>query len=51
MYFDEGFIKVEGKGSKQRLVPISPKAIREIKFYFPDRNRINIKKIMKIICF
>ena len=23
LYFDEGFIKVEGKGSKQRLVPIS----------------------------
>ena len=44
LYFDEGFIKVEGKGSKQRLVPISPKAIREIKLYFPDRNRINIKK-------
>ena len=26
LYFDEGFIKVEGKGSKQRLVPISPRA-------------------------
>lgn len=51
LYFDEGFIKVEGKGSKQRLVPISPKAIQEIKLYFLDRNRINIKKIMKIICF
>ena len=25
LYFDEGFIKVEGKGSKQRLVPISPR--------------------------
>lgn len=44
LYFDEGFIKVEGKGSKQRLVPISPKAIQEIKLYFLDRNRINIKK-------
>ena len=31
LYFDEGFIKVEGKGSKQRLVPISPRAINEIK--------------------
>lgn len=30
LYFDEGFIKVEGKGSKQRLVPISPRAINEI---------------------
>ena len=47
LYFDEGFIKVEGKGSKQRLVPISPKAIQEIKLYFLDRNRINIKKVFK----
>ena len=39
LYFDEGFIKVEGKGSKQRLVPISPRAIKEIKLYFTDRNR------------
>ena len=44
LYFNEGFIKVEGKGSKQRLVPISPRAIQEIKYYFMDRNRINIKK-------
>jgi integrase/recombinase XerD len=43
-YFDEGFIKVEGKGSKQRLVPISPKAIREIEFYLIDRNRTGVKK-------
>lgn len=38
LYFDEGFIKVEGKGSKQRLVPISPRAIKEIKNWFNDRN-------------
>ena len=43
LYFDEGFIKVEGKGSKQRLVPISPRAINEIKLYFLDRNRIEVK--------
>ena len=42
--FDEGFIKVEGKGSKQRLVPISPRAIKEIQLYFIDRNRGKIKK-------
>ena len=34
LYLNEGFIKVEGKGSKQRLVPISPKAIEEIRNYF-----------------
>ena len=38
VYFDEGFIRVEGKGSKQRLVPISETAIREIKNYLLDRN-------------
>lgn len=42
-YFDEGFIKVEGKGNKQRLVPVSPRAIKEIKLYFIDRNMIDIK--------
>jgi len=43
LYLDEGFIKVEGKGSKQRLVPISEKAIHELQLYFADRNRIEIK--------
>ncbi|EJX11215.1 integrase/recombinase XerD [gut metagenome] len=43
LYFDEQFIKVEGKGSKQRLVPISPRAIREIRLYLPDRNLTDIK--------
>ena len=44
LYFDEGFIKLDGKGSKQRLVPISPRAIKEIQLYFIDRNRGKIKK-------
>ena len=44
LYFDEGFIKVEGKGSKQRLVPISPCAIKEIKYWLLDRNLGKIKK-------
>lgn len=43
LYFDEGFIKVEGKGSKQRLVPVSPRAIKEINLYFIDRNQMKIK--------
>ena len=43
LYFDEGFIKVEGKGSKQRLVPISPRAIKEIKYWLLDRNLGKIK--------
>ena len=44
LYFDEGFNKVEGKGSKQRLVPISPRAIKEIKYWLLDRNLGKIKK-------
>ena len=43
LYLDEGFIKIEGKGNKQRLVPISQRAIHELKFYFIDRNRTFIK--------
>lgn len=42
MYLDDEFIKVEGKGSKQRLVPISEQAIHEILLYFLDRNLIDI---------
>lgn len=43
LYLNEQFIKVEGKGSKQRLVPISPRAIDEIRNYFIDRNQNLIK--------
>ena len=43
LYLKEGFIRVEGKGSKQRLVPISPSAIQEIEYYMADRNQIDIK--------
>lgn len=43
LYLNEGFIKIEGKGSKQRLVPISPRAIKELQHYFIDRNRTTIK--------
>lgn len=44
VYFEEGFIKVEGKGSKQRLVPISDTALHEIKNYLYDRNAVVVKK-------
>ncbi len=33
LYFDLGFIKVLGKGNKERLVPISDSAIKEITIY------------------
>jgi integrase/recombinase XerD len=40
LYFDEGFVKVLGKGDKERLVPIGQKAIKEIKLYMPDRHSL-----------
>ena len=43
LYLQEGYIKVEGKGNKQRLVPISERAIAEITAYLNDRAQIDIK--------
>lgn len=43
MYLKEKFIRVMGKGKKERLVPISESAIKEIEFWFADRNVMNIK--------
>lgn len=51
LYLDEGFIKVEGKGSKQRLVPISETAIKEIKNYLYDRHLVPVKKGFEDILF
>ena len=44
IYPDEEFIRVEGKGSKQRLVPISQTALREIKNYVYLRGFMTPKK-------
>ena len=46
LHFDSGFIRVTGKGNKERLVPISPRAIKEITLYMPDRHNL-INKIRK----
>ncbi|NDW18015.1 site-specific tyrosine recombinase XerD [Dysgonomonas sp. 216] len=51
LFIDEGFIKVEGKGSKQRLVPISPTAAKEITNYMLDRNQMLAKKGHEDILF
>jgi integrase/recombinase XerD len=45
LHFAEGFIKVLGKGNKERLVPISGKAVKEINLYMLDRKAL--KKIDK----
>ncbi len=43
LYLDEGFLRVIGKGSKERLVPISSRAVEELSFWFDDRCHMNIK--------
>jgi len=44
LYINEGYMLVEGKGSKQRLVPLSPQSIKQIELWKIDRNSLNIKK-------
>lgn len=45
IFAQEGFIKVKGKGSKERLVPIGRVALREINYYLETyRNHISVKK-------
>ena len=46
---DEGYVIVTGKGSKQRLVPISNKALREIDNYMTYRNRLKVIKDINIV--
>ena len=43
LYIEDEFVRVQGKGSKERLVPISKKAIQELAFWFDDRNHMTIK--------
>jgi integrase/recombinase XerD len=38
----EGFVVVTGKGNKQRLVPVSDKALKEISYYKQDRDRLPV---------
>jgi integrase/recombinase XerD len=39
LFFESGFVKIEGKGNKERLVPISTKAIKEINLYLGEYRR------------
>ena len=43
LFVKEQYVRIFGKGSKERLVPISPKALRELDLWFMDRNLMNIK--------
>lgn len=43
LFIEEQYIRVMGKGSKERLVPISPRALDELNYWFADRNVMKIK--------
>ena len=43
LYLEEEYVRILGKGNKERLVPISQRAIRELSFWFDDRNMMRIK--------
>tara|TARA_B100000945_G_scaffold51304_1_gene37012 strand:- start:929 stop:1834 length:906 start_codon:yes stop_codon:yes gene_type:complete len=52
LFFNEGFIKVTGKGNKQRLVPISDLNKRVIKSYMDNsRKKLKIEEKSKDILF
>jgi integrase/recombinase XerD len=52
LFFEQGFVKVKGKGDKERLVPIGQKAIKEIELYMPDRHSLpKIEKTSENILF
>ena len=44
LFLKHEYISIIGKGKKQRLVPISQKAIQEINFWLLERDEIDIKK-------
>lgn len=44
LFLDEGFIRVIGKGNKQRIVPISPCAVKELELWFDARRDIDVKE-------
>ena len=43
LFTEEHFVRVVGKGSKERLVPISQRAIDELQLWFIDRNMMTVK--------
>ncbi len=44
LYLEEGFVRVKGKGNKERIVPISSRAVEEIRRWFEQRRELVIKK-------
>ena len=45
VFFDDGFLKIVGKGNKERFVPIGTDAIKYMKIYLHEiRNQLTIQK-------
>ena len=52
LFFAQGFIKIEGKAGKERLVPVSGRAVNEINMYLSGyRKTLNVKKESENILF
>ena len=51
MYLNEGYMLIEGKGSKQRHVPITPVAIEWFGYWMEDRSHLDIKPDYKDYAF
>jgi integrase/recombinase XerD len=52
LYFEAGFIRVIGKGDKERLVPVGKSAVKYVKIYLKDiRIHITVKKSNEDIVF
>ena len=49
IHYGEEFVVVTGKGNKQRLVPVSKKALKEIDIYKQDRNLLPVIKDQNIM--
>ncbi len=52
LFFEQGFIKVEGKSEKERLVPVSSRAVEEINKYISSyRKKLKIDKESENVLF
>ncbi len=51
MYMREGYLRIVGKGNKQRLVPISRESVKWFDYWLEDRGRLDIKPEAMDIAF
>lgn len=51
LFFEEGFIRVVGKGDKQRLVPVGEPAVRQTEIYLAQRRKQRVRKDAEDLLF